>query len=620
MNPYFQQTSLYQPLQRGWIRLATLHPGSTNDAIIVTLNPAQLCPQPSQYYEALSYVWGTPGRSGQVIVNGIAITVAPNLALALQSLRFTDRPRTLWVDAICINQVDNAEKSHQVELMATVYKLADKVLIHLGRSKGPSDEEAMETIAAVDRPLTAEITRQVFDSIFTNPWFERVWVVQEAALAKVAIVILGNKAVRWDCFTAWPMRAAPYQIDRVIPGILALPPRFQPVEGSFLQRLHETRPLKATMPSDKVFGLLGLIPDRDPWIQLVDYAMPTARVFSAVAKCFVDHERSLRFLSAVHPDPFGYSGMYYHHLKDDERHLPSWVPDWSVNPDVTPLGIGRDFREPYNAGGYPAVASASGNRLVAKGVLLDTVKLTGSSYDATGSGDSNGWVTLKGQLSQIQRSNTNKQLAPVREWTAGGLSSLLGEIASRIAERPAITSTTQQQSMDSAELRKLARWADMFEAPEGCDPSACCSDARASFRAVTTAAPPTTLQGEEIGCRRWKSKTGIATHLELDGSLGRVCYGRQVFETESGLVGLGPEGMQPGDRVVILLGGPVPYVIRKQKGDEQAHTFIGECYVLGAMGGEGLKHLHDELQALGHYLGPCGPPICEGKLQAFEIV
>ncbi len=76
--------------------------------------------------------------------------------------------------------------------------------------------------------------------------------------------------------------------------------------------------------------------------------------------------------------------------------------------------------------------------------------------------------------------------------------------------------------------------------------------------------------------------------------------------------------MRPGDHVVILLGGPVPYVLRKSR-DKQTNMFIGESYVLGAMGGEALRHLHDELQALGHYSGPCGPPICAGKLESFEI-
>lgn len=215
--------------------------------------------------------------------------------------------------------------------------------------------------------------------------------MQEAALAKVPIVILGDKAVRWDCFTAWPMRVAPFRLDRVIPGILSLPPRFQPVEGSFLQRLHETRSLNATDPRDKVFGLLGLIPDRDPWVRLVDYAMQPGEIFTSVAQCFVENERSLRFLSAVHHVPLSYRRW------DNQMPIPSWVPNWSGNPDITPLGIGREFQEPYNAGGYPAIAVVEGRRLIAKGVLLDKVKWTGSSYGIAASHPSNQGVLTSHQ-------------------------------------------------------------------------------------------------------------------------------------------------------------------------------------------------------------------------------
>ena len=66
---------------------------------------------------------------------------------------------------------------------------------------------------------------------------------------------------------------------------------------------------------------------------------------------------------------------------------------------------------------------------------------------------------------------------------------------------------------------------------------------------------------------------------------------------------------------------PSPYSCRKAtEADERAHTFIGECYVLGAMGGEALSHLRDELEALEHYLGPCGRPVCDAKLERFTTV
>lgn len=106
----------------------------------------------------------------------------------------------------------------------------------------------------------------------------------------------------------------------------------------------------------------------------------------------------------------------------------------------------------------------------------------------------------------------------------------------------------------------------------------------------------------------------------MDKPLDPVCHGRRIFETDSGLVGLGPAKMELEDKVVVLLGGPLPYVLRKCDNKEKQNIFIGECYVLGAMAGEALAHLREELEGLGHQLGICGPPICDSKLETFKII
>ena len=51
---------------------------------------------------------------------------------------------------------------------------------------------------------------------------------------------------------------------------------------------------------------------------------------------------------------------------------------------------------------------------------------------------------------------------------------------------------------------------------------------------------------------------------------------RRVFVTKGGRLGLGPKMMQPGDEVVVLFGGRLPFVVRP-KGDH--HVFVGSCYV-----------------------------------------
>jgi hypothetical protein len=100
----------------------------------------QLFPVYSQYaeYEALSYVWGDKRMRRNIIVNGCCFEVTSNLHAALLRLRSRSRSRLLWIDAICINQADFEERAAQVERMATIYALAECVLVWLGPEENRS--------------------------------------------------------------------------------------------------------------------------------------------------------------------------------------------------------------------------------------------------------------------------------------------------------------------------------------------------------------------------------------------------------------------------------------------------------------------------------------------------
>lgn len=85
----------------------------------VSLNDASVT------YEAISYTWQpsyeeTAVAAGRqhyqtVAVNGFVLT--SNVYLALLRFRLSDEPRILWADALCTNQEDDTEKSHQVSTM-----------------------------------------------------------------------------------------------------------------------------------------------------------------------------------------------------------------------------------------------------------------------------------------------------------------------------------------------------------------------------------------------------------------------------------------------------------------------------------------------------------------------
>ncbi|KAI1814599.1 heterokaryon incompatibility protein-domain-containing protein [Poronia punctata] len=137
--------SIYRSLdqERHEIRLLRLHSsGSYDSQIRCSLDYAFLDNVPG--YEALSYVWGPLEFSQEILVEGQPHNVTENLECALRHLRQTSKDRILWVDALCINQDDIAERSHQVMLMKDVYSSCACDLAWLGPNPGNARQSARE--------------------------------------------------------------------------------------------------------------------------------------------------------------------------------------------------------------------------------------------------------------------------------------------------------------------------------------------------------------------------------------------------------------------------------------------------------------------------------------------
>lgn len=133
------------------IRLLCLHPGSRNEQVRVDIIYASLYDKPQ--YIALSYVWGEAAeRTHSISVNGSRYHITESLLHALEHLRNVQGPDAqipFWIDALCINQNNDSEKSEQVLRMKDIYSQAYKVLVWLGPPSEKS-ELALAKMKAIE--------------------------------------------------------------------------------------------------------------------------------------------------------------------------------------------------------------------------------------------------------------------------------------------------------------------------------------------------------------------------------------------------------------------------------------------------------------------------------------
>lgn len=309
------------------------HPDPSFDNSSIAFKIQQPLPRFEPSYDALSYTWGPATNPVVAYIVDLSsgqrqamIQIGRNLACALQHLRCHDKPRTLWVDAVCINQNDIDERNAQVKRMGLIYSLAKKVVIWLGPEAGDS-EHAISTLTYFGRQVEYLSDERLGDSpdalepqwwrpacplpydertwsslvaLFRRPWFSRVWVLQEALLA--------NQKAEVQCgyaFCPWTLLE---KAILVLPGKDRVPQELKSSivshRNALLGGLKRTFPRllmwatyrHCTDPRDKIYGVLSLVA---PSIQAriePKYSISAEQVYKTTFLIYLDEMKRLELL------------------------------------------------------------------------------------------------------------------------------------------------------------------------------------------------------------------------------------------------------------------------------------------------------------------------------------
>ncbi|KAI0542795.1 heterokaryon incompatibility protein-domain-containing protein [Xylaria digitata] len=505
-------------------------------------------------------------RNRIIIVEGTEVELTDNLFDAVTRIRHETEARLLWVDTLCINQEDGAEKMAQVDMMHKIFSNCVQCNMWMGNidaaalaatepealaaAKGALD--AIELLSGADQeyrlPSSLVMKAQQAQAgkamkvLMGSPWWSRIWTVQEATSPKNATVLWGPLSTPWSfmksaaeklIWAQYPPAERLYVHDIVDSFGFFTAPILGLIWASGwvvqphppLEMLWRFRYRESTDPRDKVYVILNLVAEGTyplPSVRTSDYSLSAPVLYRRVMLDLLRDERGLRPMIGLRGERKSVPG------------LPSWVVDWSRPPEefnITSFWEHTKFWLDYTADrGLPA---------------LDLDKLTSPDHGE--------------DVLNVNGVFFDKVLACsdviAREETEDRLHELVAKvIAEALLEEPRYRIISEVYWQEAL--------VDIIEGNY--------TDPEAQFEGAS-------------GDAFWREN--MLRHQRL-------------FITENGAVGLGPSGTSIGDEVWVLSGGKSPFLLGPLHTDDTAvksrdpsyhYTFRGDAFVAGIMEGEAVE-------------------------------
>jgi len=587
-------------------RLLTLLPGPKGSQPCCTLS-VSTWQDPNRPYEALSYVWGDSPTVKPIVLNRKVFKVRENLYSALDNLRFEDRPRVLWVDAICIDQNSIKERNHQVASMGEIYRNCQTVLVWLRHEDDESEsvvnfirsifDEIEQRIDAapqyrdwraisqlynirIERHLLDEFSQPepawalFYDHILRCEWWSRAWIVQEFAIAPNATFHIGNYSIESTVMAA---------VTIVLNELMAERAKFK----ISLKRAYGSMHINAAMsliyirsvnwvkmireksrtsePSPSGTGLLFMTLLRGQSRR--GCQDPKDRVYSVLSMVDAKFSKLLPpdYSKSARSTCIAALNAYVHWSKsldilgfkteEDLPGYPSWCPSWSTEPSCDRIVI--EFDRPV----FNCDASRQNEAVVAFSEDESTIHIQGFLISTV---FNNCFQDSKKDFFDVEDDEIRNN------WD-------LSFMAERLDRSKQFVETVSSEGISNAAENSEHRGLSIVA-----------TTLVAGFWYNGEPDPPI-KKDPETG-EWWPDGNKTRFLLEAaDRTLGRT-----AILTEDGNLGIASKKTETGDEIWIFMGARTPYVLRKTDemvGDRQARRLIGPAYIHGVMQGEAIDDL-----------------------------
>ena len=570
-------TSPYAPLVpcRKAIRVLDLSPGRLNDELCGSLRIVFL--DTASTYEALSYTWGPATECKSICISKAHnISITDNLFKALRRLRRRFLKRTLWVDAICINQSDVQERGQQVQIMGDVYRQALRVLVWLGEYEQPSMSDSWymrrphltnrgntQVINERGRRFATALDTAIRDS--TPQWLDRAWVIQEFVQARERVLCFGPVSLPHNptyLIDLLMLSSQPLQHLRAFhersSDMVKLAYGIGGKQQSIAEAILFTSDASCSNPRDKVYSLLSLIDGEEASRMTVDYEQTCAQTFAKATFAAISAQDNFAILELVGFDC----------PSVDNR--PTWAVDFTLHQSPSEGRIHQmididNSSQPWLTSARRPSIDMDAKYLTAAGYTFDhvTMVLTMPTTIAAASGTDA--TKVAESMASLLQNLAHKDRVP------GGLLSFLHVPIDAI--RPShfllYGQGTQVQTVIQAAFafwNELTGFSDQQVDTHAALLWEC--DARERIRRV-----------EETHIQ------GIATFLEYTVFASGGCV---MFATAGGFLGLAPTTVELGDPIILLRHSKFPVILRPSRAS--THAFKGFTCVHGIPSGELIEH------------------------------